>query len=60
MDKRNNKIAAYNSDDIAIVVSKEMSRITKYNYHSQPTAILLAGQPGAGKTVLSSMLSAPE
>lgn len=57
MDKRNNKIAAYNSDDIAIVVSKEMSRITKYNYHSQPTAILLAGQPGAGKTVLSSMLS---
>ena len=57
MDKRNNKIADYNSDDIAIVVSKEMSRITKYNYHSQPTAILLAGQPGAGKTVLSSMLS---
>ena len=34
--------------------------LAKGRYHSQPSprAILLAGQPGAGKTILSSLLQA--
>ena len=38
-------------------MANELNRIAKYERHSKPSAVLLAGQPGAGKTVLSSMLS---
>lgn len=50
-------LTAYNAADVDLVVESEMSRVARYNHHSQPTATLLAGQPGAGKTVLSSMLN---
>lgn len=39
------------------VIEKELSRaLRETKPHEQPYAVLLAGQPGAGKTVLSSML----
>ena len=56
MDKRCSNIADYKPDDVERVVVSELDEIEKHNRHSQPTAILLAGQPGAGKTGLSSML----
>lgn len=56
MDKRCSNIADYKPDDVERVVVSELDEIEKHSRHSQPTAILLAGQPGAGKTGLSSML----
>lgn len=56
MDKRCSNIADYKPDDVERVIVSELDEIEKHNRHSQPTAILLAGQPGAGKTGLSSML----
>ena len=56
MDKRCSNIADYKPDDVERVVVSELDEIEKHNRHSQPTAILLAGQPGACKTGLSSML----
>ena len=56
MDKRCSNIADYKPDDVERVVVSELDEIEKHSSHSQPTAILLAGQPGAGKTGLSSML----
>lgn len=55
MDKRYDPLSAYKSDDVECVVANELAQIKKYKCHSQPVAILLAGQPGAGKTVLSAM-----
>ena len=57
MSKNTELLAAYNAADVDLVVESEMSHAEKYNYHLRPTATLLAGQPGAGKTVLSAMLN---
>ena len=43
--------------DVEAVVASEWNYAARYNRQSEPRAILLAGQPGAGKTVLSSMLN---
>ena len=43
--------------DVEAVVASERNYAARYNRQSEPRAILLAGQPGAGKTVLSSMLN---
>lgn len=50
-------LSHFQESDVALVVSQELRLATK-RFHQQehPRAILLAGQPGAGKTELSSML----
>lgn len=53
-----NGIAAFESCDVEAVVRDEVKlAISRYQRQTSPRAILLAGQPGAGKTELSSMLS---
>ena len=51
------RLSDYDTTDVEIVVGIELSHTEKYSRHLKPTAVLLAGQPGAGKTVLSAMLS---
>ena len=50
-------LSNFGLSDVEAVVANELNHIAKYERHSNPSAVLLAGQPGAGKTVLSSMLS---
>ena len=52
-----NHLSDFDRADVDLVVENELNRITRYTRHTNPSAVLLAGQPGAGKTVLSSMLS---
>lgn len=50
-------LAAYSEEDVDALLTNELLLCTgKYFTHKAPHATLLAGQPGAGKTVLSSML----
>lgn len=52
------RLSAFASDDVDSVVEQELLEASKFcSQKSSPTAILLAGQPGAGKTMLSAMLS---
>lgn len=47
----------FSEDDVSGVVQDElMMDIQRYRQHNTPKAILLAGQPGAGKTELSAMM----
>lgn len=50
-------LSNYQESDVLLVVSQEL-RLATRRFHPQtrPKAVLLAGQPGAGKTELSSML----
>lgn len=58
MPENANSIAAFKSCDVEAVVQDEVKlAISRYQRQASPRAILLAGQPGAGKTELSSMLS---
>lgn len=51
-------LSKFLSDDVDSVVEQELSEASKFcSPKARPTAILLAGQPGAGKTMLSAMLS---
>ena len=50
-------LADYLPIDVEAVVTSELNYATRYKRQSEPAAILLAGQPGAGKTVLSTMLN---
>lgn len=51
-------LAEFSADDVDSVVEQELSEASKFcSQKTSPTAILLAGQPGAGKTMLSAMLS---
>ena len=50
-------LADFLPSDVEAVVASERNYAARYNRQSEPRAILLAGQPGAGKTVLSSMLN---
>ena len=52
-----NYLSDFDRADVDLVVENELNRIARYTRHVNPSAVLLAGQPGAGKTVLSSMLS---
>ena len=53
-----NDLAAFEDCDIEVVVRDEVKlAMSRYQHQAHPCAILLAGQPGAGKTELSSMLS---
>ena len=57
MQMDENHLSNFDFADVEAVVANELNRIAKYERHSNPSAVLLAGQPGAGKTVPSSMLS---
>lgn len=51
-------LAAFEARDVEAVVQNEAKlAMSRYQCQASPRAILLAGQPGAGKTELSSMLS---
>lgn len=51
-------LAEFRPEDISLVVEREVSRsIAHFKSQESACAVLLAGQPGAGKTVLSSMLA---
>lgn len=50
-------LAEFLPRDVHLVMERELEYVSYYKRHTSPKAILLAGQPGAGKTVLSSMLS---
>lgn len=51
-------LAAFEDLDVETVVQDEVKlAMSRYQRQAHPRAILLAGQPGAGKTELSSMLS---
>ena len=50
-------LADYLPIDVEAVVTGELNYAARYKCQSEPAAILLAGQPGAGKTVLSAMLN---
>ena len=51
-------LAAFEDRDVEAVVQDEVKlAMSRYQRQAHPRAILLAGQPGAGKTELSSMLS---
>ena len=51
-------LAAFEDCDVEAVVQDEIKlAMSRYQYQACPRATLLAGQPGAGKTELSSMLS---
>lgn len=56
MSCNDEKLAGFSNDDIEAVLVREILAASTYKQHSAPTAVLLAGQPGAGKTVLSDML----
>ena len=49
-------LSAFSESDVAGVVEKEMAMtLSRFHRQVRPTAVLLAGQPGAGKTRLSSL-----
>lgn len=49
-------LSAFSESDVAGVVEKEMAMtLSRFHRQARPTAVLLAGQPGAGKTRLSSL-----
>lgn len=51
-------LAAFSEQDVAAVLADELAdSAERYKPVSSPTAILLAGQPGAGKTELASAMS---
>ena len=51
-------MAGFEDRDVEAVVQDEVKlAMGRYQYQAHPRATLLAGQPGAGKTELSSMLS---
>lgn len=53
-----NDLAAFSEQDIADVLADELAdSAERYKTVSNPTAILLAGQPGAGKAELASAMS---
>ena len=53
-----NDITAFEEQDIEIVLADELADSEdRYEPTSHPTAVLLAGQPGAGKTELASAMS---
>lgn len=57
MLERDNGLAGFTNQDVEDVVQEELGlAMAKYQTQPHPVAILLAGQPGAGKTELSSML----
>lgn len=52
-----NGLAAFETRDVDAVVQEEIKlALRRYQRQEHPNAILLAGQPGAGKTELSSMM----
>lgn len=52
-------LAHFQDFDVALLVEKEKALLLRRcRSHGQPAAILLAGQPGAGKTELSAMMAA--
>ena len=52
------ELAAFTEEDIAALLNDDtFLGAGRYHAHEQPKAILLAGQPGAGKTELSSMMT---
>lgn len=57
MEEAKEHLAVYCSTDVEMVVGIELDHAEKYSRHLNPVAVLLAGQPGAGKTVLSAMLN---
>ena len=58
MPEDTNGLAAFEARDVEAVVQDEVKlAMSRYQRQASPRAILLAGQPGAGKTELSSMLS---
>ena len=51
------RLASFSEDDVNGVVQDEIAMGTmRYHKQSHPKAILLAGQPGSGKTELSAMM----
>ena len=51
-------LAAFSEQDVAAVLADELAdSAERYKPVSSPTTILLAGQPGAGKTELASAMS---
>ena len=53
-----NSLASFEAHDVEAVVQDEVKlAMSRYQRQASPRAILLAGQPGAGKTELSAMLS---
>ena len=53
-----NDITAFEEQDIETVLADELADSEdRYESTSHPTAVLLAGQPGAGKTELASAMS---
>ena len=53
-----NDLAAFSEQDVADVLADELAdSAERYKPVSKPTAILLAGRPGAGKTELASAMS---
>ena len=51
-------LAGFEDRDVEAVVQDEVKlAMGRYQYQAHPRATLLAGQPGAGKTELSAMLS---
>lgn len=50
-------LARFTPGDVDYVVERELALASNYASHSDPSAVLLAGQPGAGKTILSAMLN---
>lgn len=58
MPENINGLAAFENRHVEAIVQNEVRlAMSRYRYQASPRAILLAGQPGAGKTELSSMLS---
>ena len=52
------ELAAFTEEDIAALLNDDTFLGTgRYHAHEHPKAVLLAGQPGAGKTELSSMMT---
>lgn len=52
------RLAAFQPEDAAFVIEREVSQnIARYKQPCTPRAVPLAGQPGAGKTVLSTMMA---
>lgn len=50
-------LAAFREEDISAILTRSLALATgKCDEQDSPRAILLAGQPGAGKTILSSMV----
>lgn len=57
MAEERDRLSDYCPTDVEMVVGIELEHAEKYCRNPNPVAVLLAGQPGAGKTVLSAMLN---